>query len=201
MMRAGRVAVAILISSNWAAPSYGGPRHDDRPPLVINVENHAHLSSDDLDMAFAFARRLYRWAGVEMAWSITREPGKPNGARPDQSWITVVLLGRGMSTLGTPASTLGAALLRSDGEERRVYVFSERVRTFASSNSLSIWRVLGHVIAHEIGHVLLPNGEHSASGLMQPNAPPEALTPDRIPLAFSATQAAMIRHQVARQRE
>ena len=199
-MRAGRVAVAILMISNWAAPSYGGPRHDDRPPLVINVENHANLPSDDIDKAFEFARRLYRWAGVEMAWSITRAPGKPHAARPDQSWITVVILGRGMTTLGTPASTLGAAPVRPDGQERRVYVFAERIRTFASSYSLSSWRVFGHVIAHEIGHVL-PNAGHSVGGLMQANAPPDALTPDQIPLAFNTAQAAMIRHQVASQRE
>jgi hypothetical protein len=197
MMRAGRVAVAILITSNWAAPSYGGPRHDDRPPLVINVENHADVPSDDLDKAFEFARRLYRWAGVEMAWSITREPGKPHAPKPQQSSITVVILGRGMTTLGTAASTLGVAPARPDGRERRVYAFAERVKVFATSNNLTLPRVLGHVIAHEIGHVLLPDAGHSSGGLMQANAPAGALTHDRMPPSFNAAQAATIRQQVA----
>ena len=47
-----------------------------------------------------------------------------------------------------------------------VRVFDDRIRWVAAEWNRPHATVLAHVIAHEIGHVLLRNGEHSLVGLM-----------------------------------
>jgi hypothetical protein len=46
-------------------------------------------------------------------------------------------------------------------------VYYESVETVARSSGLTISRLLGRAIAHEVGHLLLPGGGHSPSGLMR----------------------------------
>jgi len=67
--------------------------------------------------------------------------------------------------LGHKASILGYAQpLASAG--LNVRVFDDRIRWVAAEWNRPHATVLAHVIAHEIGHVLLRNGEHSLVGLM-----------------------------------
>ena len=55
-------------------------------------------------------------------------------------------------------------------------------------------QLLGHVMAHELGHLLLPHGAHSAAGLMRP-ALDRAQVRAAIAglLTFTPDQAALIR--------
>ena len=69
--------------------------------------------------------------------------------------------------------------LSNDGEGvRRAYVFADRAEAIGNFVFRERGRevdlttanavVLGHVIAHEAGHLLLPAHSHSMSGIMQP---------------------------------
>ena len=69
------------------------------------------------------------------------------------------------------------------------YLFYERIVTRAAENGTVLPRTLGYVLAHELGHLILPRYSHASDGLMGP------LFPDRIrdvPL-FAPAQAAMLR--------
>ena len=127
----------------------------------------------DLEDGLELARRLYLLAGVRTEWPVT----KGAVAGPDNSWITVVLLGRGMSSLGTKASVLGVAPHMPADARRHVFIFSERIERFAKRHELSLARVLGHVIAHENGHVLMPGAGHTKAGVMQAVTPARARCP------------------------
>src|SRR5262245_66385177 len=64
---------------------------------------------------------------------------------------------------------MGFAVLDSNDERGRggmAFVLSDRVEGSASSHHVSISRVLGEVIAHELGHLLLPANSHSERGIM-----------------------------------
>jgi hypothetical protein len=50
----------------------------------------------------------------------------------------------------------------------RAYVFAHRIEELAGRNAVSVSRILARVIAHEIGHLLLPVG-HSRRGIMCEN--------------------------------
>ena len=49
-----------------------------------------------------------------------------------------------------------------------VHVFAERVQNFAEEQRLPVHEVMGAVMAHELGHILLGAGSHSALGIMRP---------------------------------
>ena len=49
----------------------------------------------------------------------------------------------------------------------RVYVFWDRVLRRAGKDKVLPYRVLGRVLAHEIGHHLLPAKGHSKAGIMR----------------------------------
>jgi hypothetical protein len=80
-----------------------------------------------------------------------------------------VVLGRAdrsermIARLRGPADLLGMAPPGS----RRVYIFSDRIRHYAEFKKRSFEEVLGHVLAHEIGHQLLPEHGHADTGIMR----------------------------------
>ncbi len=52
-------------------------------------------------------------------------------------------------------------------ENMAAYAFYKRIVDLAEHNGADIAALLGHVIAHEIGHLLLPYDSHSSSGVMR----------------------------------
>ena len=46
-------------------------------------------------------------------------------------------------------------------------VFYDRIETVSKTGDVSLSTMLGHAIAHEIGHVLLGTTDHSRSGIMK----------------------------------
>jgi len=48
-----------------------------------------------------------------------------------------------------------------------VYVFYRRAQMLAQSQKVDLATLFGHVLAHEIGHALLPFGSHSLNGIMR----------------------------------
>jgi hypothetical protein len=66
---------------------------------------------------------------------------------------------------GPPYSVMGMALpLATAG--LNVQVYNDRIADVAVSRGTPHSYILGHAIAHEIGHVLLRSGQHDLSGLM-----------------------------------
>jgi hypothetical protein len=68
---------------------------------------------------------------------------------------------------------MGLAYGRSSGISGRAYVVYDRVIAFVDRHSAPIERrlnlgiILGHAIAHELGHVLIPGSVHSRDGIMR----------------------------------
>ena len=51
--------------------------------------------------------------------------------------------------------------------EGSIYVFYDRVTDVAAVNRADIALLMGNVIAHEMGHLLLHHAAHAANGLMR----------------------------------
>ena len=49
----------------------------------------------------------------------------------------------------------------------QVTIYADRVEVVSRTNLAAFYRVLGHAIAHEVGHVLLRSGAHDTTGLMR----------------------------------
>ena len=83
-------------------------------------------------------------------------------------------------------------------EIMRAVVISDHVSNFAGQMNSPVGAILGAVIAHEIGHLLLPTG-NAVAGIMREHlsySDVVALLKNR--LDFHPEQAAVIRREVAR---
>jgi hypothetical protein len=115
----------------------------------------------ELAAAKRVAARIYQAAGVTIVWRDERAKSHAAGEQ-----LIVIVLPTAMAERSGPRGELGVATGTSDERSHIAYVFYDRVNTAAEEFSANIGRVLGHVIAHEIGHLLLRSEAHSATGVM-----------------------------------
>ncbi len=86
----------------------------------------------------------------------------------------------------------------SGGYSSTTNVYVNRVETIADGRKYRQPVVLGAIIAHELGHLLLGIGSHSKSGLMSLPWGPKALTAaDQGTLGFSKKESSKLEEAVA----
>ena len=153
--RAAMVVAAVLISGPRAAADSEAPR------LTIQLQllNDANVPADILESARQEVSAIYARAGIELIRHDTP------AAAPSVLRFAAKIVPHSLGYGHDKPHVMGAAL----GETRGtiVYVFFGRVERFARSQRVLNSTMLAHVIAHEIGHLLLPKGWHSERGLMR----------------------------------
>jgi hypothetical protein len=87
-------------------------------------------------------------------------------------FIVMIVSGKeaGRMAARSNQDAMGYAVRDSNDEAGRgglAFVLFDCVEDNASNHHVSISRVLGQVIAHELGHLLLPSNSHSERGLMR----------------------------------
>ncbi len=78
--------------------------------------------------------------------------------------LDVILLTAAMADRQQPHT---ASFGQASRVTKRAYIFCERVLAHAHSTGSDPGRVLGLVLAHEIGHMLLPEHSHTGLGSMK----------------------------------
>ena len=143
-------------------------------PLVVVVDDKAQILPRVLDQAEKEAARIYWQAGVKAEWltplALTRSSGDDENLPPARQAFTVRLIIQAhlrATRTSTSAFLMGAAPATSDDCGGAVYVFYDQVSGFSNVQRMDSALVLGTVIAHEIGHLLLRHDGHSAEGLMR----------------------------------
>ena len=129
--------------------------------VVLQMSNAAGAPAKTIAAAEAQVARMFHEIGVDVAWRSAADSGADNEV------IRVVLIPyetRGLRQRRFPA--MGAAL-RVSPRTRVAYVFFRQIEDEASRHVVSATLVLACAIAHELGHLLLPDDGHSASGLMR----------------------------------
>ena len=86
--------------------------------------------------------------------------------------------------------------MEPDRNTRRILVSFSRVQETARRTRADASDVLGYVIAHEIAHVLMPDGSHAPSGVMQQSVDQGVIAHNR--LSFGSDEAQLIRAALAR---
>jgi hypothetical protein len=174
MTNAGRTATVALVAAMGLMVTgqanaqdeltAGNPRaaaDSEAPGLTIQLQllNDANVPADILESARQQLSAIYARAGIELIRHDT--PAAAPSALRFAAKIVPHSLGYGRDK----PHVMGAA----PGETRGtlVYVFFGRVEKFARSQRVLSSTMLAHVIAHEIGHLLLPKGWHSERGLMR----------------------------------
>ncbi|HEX6464365.1 MAG TPA: hypothetical protein VFZ98_07930 [Vicinamibacterales bacterium] len=160
------VGVGLLAGANgaWAQPA----DPPETAELRVLVVNQVGARPEIVQAAERDASAIYAAAGVRTAW-VDADPG---GTRVEDVDLTVVLAPDPKAAVverNIKAVTLGFAATEPDlpGLRGRVaWVFYGRVEQHAEHSHIQISRLCGLVMAHEIGHLVLPPG-HSDSGLMR----------------------------------
>ena len=186
---AGTMAVAL-----WLAPAQPVVAQDERLPMRIVVYDHGLVPPDVLARAKTVVSRIFGEIGVDAAWmdvaGFTREMPSENAARQAfvHSVVQVNVIAPDMhAMLGRNKSVLGGAGTGT----RRLWIAFARIQQSARLAQTDVSDVLGYVIAHEIGHVLLPAGHHALTGLMQHGVDSSLIAHNR--LSFLAGEARLIR--------
>jgi len=177
--------------------------------LTVMVYTYAPIPQHDLATAERVAGKILQSAGVELSWvdcpltgqtaqlnPVCTAPHTPTDIHlniaPDLAkdpWVGK--FGMGFAVV-TPPPNRGQLVFISYARARRVLL---------EAHELTLGELLGHGIAHEIGHLLLGTTSHSPSGLMCADWKTQELKlAARSQLRFSADQAVTIRRDVRARR-
>jgi hypothetical protein len=159
---------------------------EDALTVTLHVTNYAAISPKELAAAEAYATAIYRAAGIQTVW--TETPWAPGETRSPH--LRVLILSPEMTAKKCKDQQLGASVMGTaanegtDGSGRIAYIFADRIGLTALQYLATFHRGLGHVMAHEVGHLLLGSHSHAPTGLMAVSWRPlethlETLTPDQ----------------------
>jgi hypothetical protein len=145
------VAATLLVSALPAAAGEAGAT------ILVRVDNRMRIPTAWLQAAEKAASRAYGAIDVLLLWS--NDGAIPSGVPCDRMFDVVVVSSHGIKGLSRQA--LGFAPLPG-----RAYVFGDRIAKIAVAQP-DFEAVFGRVLAHELGHLLLPGQPHSHTGIMQ----------------------------------
>jgi len=194
--RVSAVAALVIGWLGCAAPTWA--QESAGLVLTVVIRGQELVASDVLQQSMTVVSRIYRQVGVEIAWL---QPDGFAAAMPSDTEDRIRFCRR--IVLVTLHETVPPGFLPGRMEvlgvagsgTRLAHVFLDRATTVADRGRVHLGDLLGHVIAHEMGHLLLPPNAHTLRGLMRASLDLELV--DRQRLEFDRGQAAMIRAKVA----
>ena len=174
---AGLTLSAALMGWHDAAANTSGPI-----TVRVLLESYAKVPTNTLDRAQAEATRLFERAGLTLEWLEA-------GASPAHCLIIRII----SKPIGVNPRALAMTPGATANHGKFAWVYYDRVQASSTELALELAQLLGLVLAHEMGHMLLPYGAHSQVGIMRPewdraqvkNAVEDVLT-------FTPAQAALI---------
>jgi hypothetical protein len=170
--------------------------------VVVGLGNYAGVPGGTLTDAVRVAQTVLAAAGVQTHWQdCTAVDGHLpcEDGRRSQALLAIELFGRRQSHALAPSpDALGVALLpHREGERSFAIVFVEEARVQAFRAGVPLQVVLGHVLAHEAGHLLLGTAQHAAGGLMQARwSPSDLVRATHGQLRFSEEESSRLRAAV-----
>jgi hypothetical protein len=186
------LAAIVLLGGNLA----GGV--DKGSEIAVRLTNSAGVPSAILNQAKVEVSRIFRAAGIELAWvdcpsaaDVENEACRRVPATNDFV-LHIVAEGRTSSDL-----VFGLSFLGEDGAGKYCDIFYDRVKQGHRDFHSDVSTLLGTVAAHELGHLLLGSHGHSYSGIMAPVWEEEILRRMEMGnLLFSSDQAVRMRARI-----
>lgn len=169
-----RIATTLLFAASIALTPYGYSQEPNVAPTVevnISLYNDAHVDDMVVAEAVTLATWIYGKVGVQTRWlncssssvSSTTDGGCHEAFGPNHLSLRIVARATSIKY-----DTFGAAFLSLDGTGVYSDVFYDKIQRLSEEDSgVSPSCVLGHVLAHEVGHLLLGMNAHSVSGIMR----------------------------------
>ncbi len=166
------------------------PHERDSLTIKILVYQDSRISRPIVAEATQIAAMIFRQSGINTTWvscsdSEARESEECREALVPNSFALHVV------AHGTTATDhiLGTAFLGVNGIGQYCDAFFDRIQDMHQQSQVNVSRLLGTVMAHEVGHLLLGSHGHAMLGIMSPHwQAPELRRIDMGSLGFSPEQ-------------
>jgi hypothetical protein len=186
----------LWMASVGASSSLADGGSEGKPMVRISVYNDAGLKRETLLHAEEDAAALFRRAGIETEWKncsgaeIVAQVGRRCS---DVAYPSSLVLRIEKRPHGLNAEPLGIAYQSEDGQGAYCDVFLEPMEEVRQLYAVSLDLLLGHVVAHEVAHLLLGLHSHSVNGVMRARWGLQAMEElKRGTLEFNPRQAAVM---------
>ena len=211
--------VSLLAALAAFNPNLAGQSHKEAAAsglqITVRVYDYVRLPADEYELARRQAQRIFARAGIPTRWikcALTpgerADPGCKEAITP-ADLVLRILSAEMAARVRVNGRVFGYAVPSRDGGFGTVAnVFHHRVAELIAEKRQRVGGrlysnavVLGHILAHELGHVLLGRNSHSRSGIMAFPWGPKQLTGClNGGLLFSKSEASTIRRE-ARKRQ
>ena len=164
------VVIAVTLTMLWNVPRAAA--QSEAPAVRIRILDYAPIANDVIAQAQQRVTDIYESIGVQLRWQATVRPLDPSSSGADTlteaaEFVLIVLSPNMSRRMKIAPHAVGMAIVPPQGGGRIAYVLFDRVTQVARAARSEVTDVLGRVMAHEIGHLMLPDGSHSGSGLMR----------------------------------
>jgi hypothetical protein len=136
--------------------------------LTVSVFNDAGVEPSVWLQAQGRATEIMRRSGISLTWL---DCGFPASGKPDSNCIAIsyprhlsVRVVRKVSPV--KGDIFGQSFQDAAGEGNYVLVYYASIQAFRAPTTVPAGDLLGCVVAHELGHLLLGTASHSLTGLM-----------------------------------
>jgi hypothetical protein len=190
-------AKALSLSEDKTGPSLR---------LSVRVFNYAQVSPETWNLARKISTSILGRTGIQTFWLECSLSSEGNFTIPacaqslGSSDLVLRLVPVSAATRGHFGSgTLGIAAQPERGTPASASVFYDRLEQLAKGGTASVSVILGHAVAHEIGHLLLGSNSHTPQGLMRDRWSRQDLQNAGVGyLLFTTEQAEAIRAETLR---
>jgi len=198
MLRRVKILVIFLLLG-FAISGLAETRPSGNAQLRVFVVEDAAISRPTLLEAERGAGRIFRMAGVDVSWvNCERRFPLSNTHCLDDAQNSDLILRIVPNARTYTLEVFGVSFLDEAGKGAYADVFLTPIEQMtALDRELSLDAILGDVIAHELGHLLLGNHAHSVQGIMRARWQSDqlhGLSAGR--LFFTTDQAAQLRNNV-----
>ena len=167
--------------------------------LDVLVRDEVGVPPEVLRNARSVAGRIVGETGVAIVW-LDPESGRAVraglGGKDERGFLMSLHTVRVVADAAGnhPGVAARASLGFTAVDTRQAIARYRRIEDKARQTGADVASILGHVVAHELGHLLLRRATHSAAGIMQATLDVTRASQGR--LAFSAAERAAIRARV-----
>ncbi len=168
-------------------------------PLSVDIRDYAIVPRTHMTRALAQLNAILDSAGIRSVCRIQRRSTSDKWSSEPMSdkVITVHIFPELMDDRFVANTDVLGVVPGAPSGGRLVYLFSSRVEVIARRHATDYGTLLGTLLAHEIGHVLLPGTPHSHVGLMRPLCDGKQIRNMMLgTLAFTPAQAADIKSRL-----
>jgi hypothetical protein len=169
--------ISFVISLCWykGAKAQTPGKDTETPKIVVWVYNYAGIPNDTMARAEREVQNIFGAAAVHFEWvqcPISAEEVKAHPVCQKRMsnlelGLTILSTARGVADAYVD-KYFGISEVYDDGTfGHYAYVFADRVKYRAQLEQISESQLLGCVICHELGHVLLQSSTHSRWGIMR----------------------------------